>query len=100
MGAISLENVTCGGAAPSAAIANSDSTTAKTRTLTRSRRHSSNVGSVMTDSFRQFTSAPIIDSPDQTNIYNAAYPKFESFQGRPMKGEQIGGTALPSSPQG
>src|SRR5882724_5895070 len=75
MGATSLENVTCGGAAASAAITNSDSTTIKANTLTRSARHPSNVGFVMTGSFRLFISALIINSPDQTTYINRAWPK-------------------------
>src|SRR2546422_11094217 len=75
MGATSLENVTCGGAAASAAITNSDSTTIKANTLTRSARHPSNVGFVMTGSFRLFISALIISSPDQTTYINRAWPK-------------------------
>src|SRR2546426_4931096 len=75
MGATSLENVTCGGAAASAAITNSDSTTIKANTLTRSARHPSNVGFVMTGSFRLFISALIINSPDETTYINRAWPK-------------------------
>src|SRR5437870_12215976 len=82
MGATSLENVTCGGAAASAAITNSDSTTIKANTLTRSARHPSNVGFVMTGSFRLFISVLIINSPDQTTYINRASPKPAPVFGR------------------